>query len=81
MDDNFLSSVFDGNIECTELVLRIILNNPDIKVREVCTQREIKNLRGHSVWLDIEAKDENGRPIDGKGRSACQKTGMGFVPT
>ena len=64
MDDNFLSSVFDGNIECTELLLRIILNNPDIKVREVRTQREIKNLWGHSVRLDIEAKDENGRPID-----------------
>ena len=64
MDDNFLSSVFDGNIECTELILRIILNNPDIKVREVRTQREIKNLRGHSIRLDIEAKDENGRPID-----------------
>ena len=28
------------------------------------SKREILNLRGHSVRLGIEAKDENGRPID-----------------
>lgn len=35
LDDSFMSRVFDENIECTELILRIILDRQDIKVREV----------------------------------------------
>lgn len=64
LDDDFMSRVFDENIECTELILRIILDKPDIKVSEVHTQREIKNLLGHSVRLDIDALDANNEPID-----------------
>lgn len=64
MDDNFMTRVFDENIECTELILRIILNNADIKVSEVRTQKEIKNLLGRSVRLDISAKDVDGKPMD-----------------
>ena len=64
LDDDFMSRVFDENIECTELILRIILDKPGIKVSEVHTQREIKNLRGHSVRLDIEARDTDNEPID-----------------
>lgn len=63
-DDDFMSRVFDENIQCTELILRIILDKPDIRVQEVHTQREIKNLRGHSVRLDIEAKNLDGEPIN-----------------
>lgn len=63
-DDEFLSRVFDENIECTELLLHIILDNPDIKVRKVRTQREIKNLKGHSVRLDIAAINSADEPID-----------------
>lgn len=63
-DDEFLSRIFDENIECTELILHIILDNPDIKVRRVRTQREIKNLKGHSVRLDIAAINSNDEPID-----------------
>lgn len=56
MDDIFMSRVFDENIECTELILRIILDDPTITVEEVHTQREIKNLLGHSLQLDIIAR-------------------------
>lgn len=63
-DDEFLSRVFDENIECTELILHIILDNPDIKVCKVRTQREIKNLKGHSVRLDIAAISSDNEPID-----------------
>ena len=63
LDDDFMNRVFAENIECTELILRIILDDPDITVSEVHTQREIKNLRGHSVRLDIYAMDANGEPI------------------
>jgi len=64
LDDDFMSRVFDENIECTELILRIILDKPDIKVDEVHTQKEIRNLLGHSVRLDINARDADGEPID-----------------
>lgn len=64
LDDDFMSRVFDENIECTELILRIILDRADIKVSEVHTQREIKNLWGHSVRLDIAAKDTDNELIN-----------------
>lgn len=46
MDDDFMSRVFDDNNECTELVLRIILEKDDLIVKKVRAQYEIKNLRG-----------------------------------
>ena len=64
LDDSFMSRVFDENVECTELILRIILDRPDISVSAVHTQREIKNLKGHSVRLDLDAKSTDGEPID-----------------
>lgn len=63
-DDDFMSKVFDENIECTELLLRIILEQPEIRVEEVHTQKEIKNLKGHSVRLDIDARGVNGEPVN-----------------
>ncbi len=63
-DDELMSRVFDENIECTELILRIILKRTDIRVTQVHTQREIKNLRGHSVRLDIHAETTEEEPVD-----------------
>lgn len=63
-DDELMSRVFDENIECTELILRIILKRTDIRVTQVHTQREIKNLRGHSVRLDIHAQTTEEEPVD-----------------
>ena len=37
-DDELMSWVFDENIECMELVLRIILKRTDIRVTQVHTQ-------------------------------------------
>ena len=55
MDDDFMNACFDGDIEATELVLRIILDRPDLQVIRVSTQRVMKNLLGRDVWLDIDA--------------------------
>ena len=44
LDDEFMSKVFDGEIEATELILRIILEDENIRVQEVTAQYEIKNL-------------------------------------
>lgn len=64
LDDDFMNRVFDRDIPLTEFVLRIILDNPSIKVLETQTQKELKNLYGHSVRLDIHAVDENGTQMD-----------------
>jgi hypothetical protein len=65
-DDDLMSMVFDGNIKATELVLRIILDQEDIKVLSVVGQRELENplVGGHSIRLDIYAQDSTGREID-----------------
>ena len=64
IDDDFLNACFDGYIEGTELLLRIILDRRDIRVKQVQTQRQMKNLAGHDVRLDIDAVDSEGREID-----------------
>ena len=59
-DDDFMNVCFDGNIEGTELLLRIILDRSDINVRNVKTQKVMKNLLGRDIWLDIDAHDDSG---------------------
>lgn len=61
IDDDFMNACFDGYIEGTELLLRIILNKPDIRVKKVTTQKVMKNLLGRDVRLDIDADDESGK--------------------
>lgn len=38
LDDDFLTKCFEGNTECIELVLRIVLDKPDLNVLDVRTQ-------------------------------------------
>ena len=64
LDDDFMTKCFEDNIECTELVLRIIMDKADLKVREARTQYVIKNLQGRSVRLDIDAVDSAGKEYD-----------------
>ena len=61
MDDDFMSKCFENNIECTELVLYIVLGRDDLKVEKVETQHLIKNLQGRSIILDIYATDHMGK--------------------
>lgn len=65
-DDDFMSIVFDGNIEATEFLLNIILERDDLEVVEVIGQREYKNpmLGGRSIRIDIYAKDSKGKIYD-----------------
>ena len=57
LDDMMMRAVFDNNPGAVQLVLRIILDKADLLVTSVRTQREYKNLFGHSVRLDVEATD------------------------
>ena len=61
IDDDFMNACFDGYIDGAELLLRIILNKPDIRVKSVRTQRRMKNLLGRDICLDIDADDESGK--------------------
>lgn len=65
-DDDFMSIVFDRNIEATEFLLNIILERDDMEVIEVIGQREYKNpvIGGRSIRIDIYAKDSTGKIYD-----------------
>ena len=60
IDDIFMTICFDNYIEGAELLLKVILDKDDLKVSEVKTQKELKNISGRSVWLDIYATDRQG---------------------
>lgn len=61
LDDDFMTKCFEANIEATELVLRIVLDKPDIKVEKIQTQYSMKNIKGRSLRLDIYATDSTGK--------------------
>jgi hypothetical protein len=61
IDDEFMSVCFKDSIECTELVVQIILDRKDIKVKEVQVQHHLKNLNGRSITLDIYAVDADNK--------------------
>ena len=65
-DDDLMSRVFDGNIEATELLLRIILERDDIKVLSVKGQVDMKSPYpgGRSIRIDIHAVDSKGVEFD-----------------
>ena len=64
LDDEFMSEFFEGRPECIELVLQIILDKPDLKVKEVHTQVTFANINGKSVRLDVVAEDSSGKNYD-----------------
>ena len=64
LDDTFFSECFDGSNECTELIFRIILDMPDLKVLMTNTQRSVKNFMLHEARLDAYAEDSRGNAYD-----------------
>ena len=61
MDDNFMTTVFGGDVKVTEFLLRIILDRDDLTVISSMTQEEKHNIFGRSVRLDIVAEDRDKR--------------------
>lgn len=64
MDDEFMSVCLEDNYEGVELILRIVLGQPGIKVKSLRTQELLKNLQGRSAILDVHAVDSAGREFD-----------------
>lgn len=61
MDDIFFCRCFDGNIECTQYVLRIIMDKPDLIVKSAKSQYGVENISGRGVRLDVLAVDGAGK--------------------
>lgn len=76
MDDTFMTQVFSGNTEATELILKVILQRDDLKVERAITQFSLLNLYGKSVRLDIYARDSAGKQYD----IEIQQRDAGAVP-
>lgn len=55
LDDPFMTVVFQDSLACVDLVIQIILGNPNLHATKIVTQDTLKNLHGHSVRLDIHA--------------------------
>ncbi|MBD5103225.1 MAG: nuclease [Subdoligranulum sp.] len=64
LDDDFMTKCFEGDPKYIQLVLRIVLEMPDLEVTEVYTQVFVENLLHRSVRLDVLATDSAGRRIN-----------------
>lgn len=64
LDDDFLTKCFEGDTKYIQLVLRIVLDMPDLQVVDVHTQVFVENLLNRSVRLDVLATDSTGRKIN-----------------
>lgn len=60
LDDNLMNLVFHENIPAVQLILRIILEKPDLVVTAVRTEDEHLAVSKRSVRLDVRAVDSNG---------------------
>lgn len=65
IDDTLMRRMFKNNIPLTQLVLRIIIEKPDLLVTSVETQTDMKRVTGsRSICLDAEATDSEGKKYD-----------------
>ena len=64
LDDDFMTKCFEGDLQCIQFVLRIVLEIPDLEVVDVRTQVFVENLLNRSVRLDVVATDSTGRKIN-----------------
>ena len=63
MDDGFFQKIMQDAEICEEM-LRILLQMPELHVIENQIERNIPNLTGHAVTLDLICQDENGNIIN-----------------
>lgn len=75
LDDDFFTKCFEGDTECIELVLRIVLNKSDLKVVDVRTQVFVENIKNRSVRLDVLATDSEGRKFNAEIQRANKGAG------
>ena len=63
-----MSDIFKRNVlkkqECTEYILRVIMDRKDLEVKEQVLQKDYKNLQGRSAVLDCVARDTESKRYD-----------------
>ena len=64
VDDVFMNAFFPHNVESAQLMLRIIMDKPELIVQEVHTQKQLPNPGRRAATLDVFAIDEAGRRIN-----------------
>lgn len=64
MDDRFMNVCLKDDVESVQLIVRIILERPDLVVTSVRTQEVMSNLVGRNVEFDISATDGEGKIYD-----------------
>ena len=65
IDDTFMRNVFRESPELTEMVLRILMDKPDLKVIKSETQVDLKRITGsRGLCLDVLATDGTGKKYD-----------------
>ena len=63
MDDFYMRKFFDDDVECVQYVLRVIMNDNGLVVKNIKTQKHLKGSK-HGVFLDIYAVSSKGEEYD-----------------
>lgn len=65
IDDDFMRCMFKDNIQLVQMVLRIIMEKPDLIITDCQTQKDMKRLAGaRSICLDAYGTDSTGKKYD-----------------
>lgn len=65
MDDAFMRNIFRESPDIAEMVLRIVMDKPDLKVIRSETQVDLKRITGsRGLCLDVLATDSSGKKYD-----------------
>lgn len=64
MDDEFMKRCLKDNIPAVECILRIIMEQPDLKVLRIHIEDTIPNLSGRGIRMDVHAIDSKGIEYD-----------------
>ena len=75
MDDDFFSEALDGRIEAVQFILRVILENPTLRVISTRAQVEYRSATARSIKLDVQAVTEEGHVMDVEIQRADRGTG------
>ena len=67
LDNLLMQTAMDGFIPGVQLILRIILNMPDLKVTELTVQKLLPHVLSREVTLDVKAEDAAGRHFSHQG--------------
>ena len=63
LDDTLMKCIFKDCKPAVEQMLRIILSRDDLVVESFTIGKEYKNLKGHSICMDILAVDKDGKHL------------------